>query len=274
MASSFKIREHKRINHISFVVSILRLEDYLKTLPNNLVSGEDVQLSDKSFKDIFDLVDLKKDDVFYHLGCGDGKGIVIAVENYNIKKAVGIDINENKIETARKNLQDKNISAELICGDIRNSELTDATVILFWFTDEKIISEMMKKFEKLNSGTRIITIWGPLPDCIPDKVKFPYIINKIPFKRTNSLQEQILSVFGVKCIDFVTAWEFAERYTKAIGTNVENDRFLTIIQTLTIWINAKNLGVSCGDKIPESIKTYINIMKTHYSIDFEYLLNE
>ena len=271
MASSFKIREHKRINHISFVVSILRLEDYLKTLPNNLVSGEDVQLSDKSFKDIFDLVDLKKDDVFYHLGCGDGKGIVIAVENYNIKKAVGIDINENKIETARKNLQDKNISAELICGDIRNSELTDATVILFWFTDDKITDTMMKKFEKLKPGTRIVTIWGPLPECLPEKVRFPYIVNKTPFKKV-SLQEQVLAVFGVKCIDFVTAWEFAERYTKAIGTNVENDRFLTIIQTLIIWINARNLGVSCGNEIPESIKTYINIMKIHFGIDFDYLL--
>jgi hypothetical protein len=79
----------------------------------------------------------------------------------------------------------------------------------------------------------------------------------------------------VKCIDFVTAWEFAERYTKSLGrSEIKNDRFLTIIQTLTIWINAKNLGVACGDEIPESIKTYINIMKMHFDIDFEYLLNK
>ena len=132
----------------------------------------------------------------------------------------------------------------------------------------------MKKFEKLNPETRIITIWGPLPNCIPEKVKFPYIINKVPFRKTDSLQEQLLAVFGVKCIDFVTAWEFAERYTKAIGVGVENDRFLTIIQTLTIWINAKKLGIVCDEGIPESIRTYINIMKTHFDIDFEYLLKD
>ncbi|MFB5624304.1 MAG: SAM-dependent methyltransferase, partial [Nitrosopumilus sp.] len=34
------------------------------------------------------------------------------------------------------------------------------------------------------------------------------------------------------------------------------------------------LGVVCGDEIPESIKTYINIMKMHFDIDFEYLLKE
>jgi hypothetical protein len=89
------------------------------------------------------------------------------------------------------------------------------------------------------------------------------------------MKEQVLAIFGVKCIDFVTAWEFAERYTKSIGTpEIKNDRFLTIIQTLMIWINAKKLGVACGENIPEAIQTYINIMKMQFDIDFEYLLKE
>ncbi|MEO2199608.1 MAG: SAM-dependent methyltransferase, partial [Nitrosopumilus sp.] len=50
------------------------------------------------------------------------------------------------------------------------------------------------------------------------------------------------------------------------------DRFLTILQTLIIWINAKELGVTCTEEIPESIRTYIGIMKMHFDIDFEYLL--
>ncbi len=252
----------------------MKLEEYLKSLPENIVSGEDVQLPDKSFRDIFDFADLGETDVFYHLGCGDGKGIRIALEEYNVKKAVGIDIDESKIRYAENSLIERNLSGDLICEDIQKANISNATVILFWFTDEKVINNMMEKFKKLNPKTKIVTIWGPLPECLPERVKFPYIINKIPFKKANSLQEQLLAVFGVKCIDFVTAWEFAERYTKAIGSNVENDRFLTIIQTLTIWINARKLGVSCGDEIPESIQTYINIMKTHFDIDFEYLLKE
>jgi hypothetical protein len=250
----------------------LKIEEYIKSLPENIVSGEDVQLPDRSFREIFDFVNLGEGDVFYHLGCGDGNGIIISLEEYNVKRAVGIDINKDKVKLAKDRMAERNLSAELICEDIRNSEISDATVILFWFTDEKIIEPMMKKFEGLEPGTRIVTIWGPLPYCLPEKVRFPYIINEIPFKKASSLQELLLSVFGVKCIDFVTAWEFAERYTKAIGESVENDRFLTIIQTLTIWINARNLGVTCGEEIPESIKTYISIMKTHFDIDFEYLL--
>ena len=253
----------------------MKIEEYLDTLPENVLSGEDVQLSEKSFRDIFKLAELNENDVFYHLGCGDERGLELALKEFKVKKAVGIDNNPEKIENAKKALEKNNINADLICKKIEETDISEATVIFFWFTDEQVINTMMEKFENLNPGTKIITIWGPLPDCLPDKVNFPYILSKIPFKKAESMQEQLLSVFGVKCVDFVTAWEFAERYTKAIGMpEIKNDRFLTIIQTLVIWINAKKLGVACGDEIPESIQTYINIMKMHFDIDFEYLLDE
>ena len=251
----------------------MKFEEYLETLPKNLLSGEDVQLPEKSLREIFKFSNLGKDDIFFHLGCNNEKGIEIAVNEFNVKKAIGIDNNLEKIQNAQKNIEEKNIDVKVIHQNIEESDISDATVILFWFTDENIIKKMIKKFEKLKPETKIITVWGPLPNCLPDKINFPYIINKVPFKKAENLQAQLLAVFGVKCIDFVTAWEFAERYTKSISSSeVKNDRFLTIIQTLIIWINAKELGVVCTEEIPESIKTYISIMKMHFDIDFEYLL--
>ena len=251
----------------------MKIEEYLETLPKNILSGEDVQLPEKSLREIFKFSNLGKDDIFFQLGCNNEKGIEIAINEFKVKKAIGIDNNLEKIQNAQKNIKEKNIDVKLIHQDIEESDISDATVILFWFTDEKIIKDMVKKFNKLKPETKIITIWGPLPNYLPDKVNFPYIINKVPFKKAENLQEQLLSVFGVKCVDFVTAWEFAERYTKSISSSeVKNDRFLTIIQTLIIWINAKELGVECTEEIPESIKTYISIMKMHFDIDFEHLL--
>ena len=251
----------------------MKFEEYLETLPKNLLSGEDVQLPEKAFREIFKFSNLGKDDIFFHLGCNNEKGIEIAINEFKVKKAIGIDNNLEKIQNAQKNIEEKNMNVKVIHQNIEESDISDATVILFWFTDENIIKKMIKKFEKLKPETKIITIWGPLPNYLPDKINFPYIINKVPFKKAENLQAQLLAVFGVKCIDFVTAWEFAERYTKSIsGSEVKNDRFLTIIQTLIIWINAKELGVVCTEEIPESIKTYISIMKMHFDIDFEYLL--
>jgi len=251
----------------------MKIEEYLETLPKNLLSGEDVQLPEKTLKEIFKFSNLGKDDIFFHLGCNNEKGVEIAINEFKVKKAIGVDNNLEKIQNAQKKIKEKNIDVKLIHQNIEESDISDATVILFWFTDEKIIRDMVKKFNKLKPETKIITIWGPLPNYLPDKVNFPYIINKVPFKKAENLQEQLLSVFGVKCVDFVTAWEFAERYTKSISSSeVKNDRFLTIIQTLIIWINAKELGVVCTEEIPESIKTYISIMKMHFDIDFEHLL--
>jgi len=252
----------------------LKIEEYLNTLPESILSGQDVQLSKQTFRDIFKFVNLGKNDVFYHLGCGNGLGLVIAKEEFNAKKIIGIDNSKEKIDAANKMLVEKDKSdVSIIHDDIVNVNIDDADVILFWFTDENILEKMMPKFSALKHGTKIITIWGPLPECLPHMVDFPYIINQVPFKKANDLKDQLLAIFDVKCIDFVTAWEFAERYTNAIGKdNPENDRFLTILQSLVIWINARNLGVACGDEIPESITTYMSILKNYFGIEIEHLI--
>jgi|TARA_B100000959_G_C14959619_1_gene615222 hypothetical protein len=252
----------------------LKIEEYLNTLPESILSGQDVQLSEQTFRDIFKFVNLGKNDVFYHLGCGNGVGLVIAKEEFNAKKVIGIDNSKEKINHAKKMLHEKNkTDVSIIYNDIVDANIDDADVILFWFTDENILEKMMPTFSALKHGTKIITIWGPLPECLPHMVDFPYIINQVPFKKANDLKDQLLAIFDVKCIDFVTAWEFAERYTNAIGKdNPENDRFLTILQSLVIWINARNLGVACGDEIPESITTYMSILKNYFDIEIEHLI--
>jgi len=161
----------------------LKFEEYLETLPKNLLSGEDVQLPEKSLREIFKFSNLGKDDIFFHLGCNNEKGIEIAINEFKVKKAIGIDNNLKKIKNAQKNIEEKNMNVKVIHQNIEESDISDATVILFWFTDENIIKKMIKKFEKLKPETKIITIWGPLPNCLPDKINFPYIINKVPFKK-------------------------------------------------------------------------------------------
>jgi len=219
----------------------MKLEEYLQTLPSSILSGNAVQLPDHSFKEIFEFVNLSNEDVFYHLGCGNGKGLTIALEEYGVKKAIGIDNDSKKIEMAKKIIDEKNLKNCFVnCKNVIDSEFDDATVILFWFTDNNITEKMLRKFEKLKKGTRIVTIWGPLPGYMPNKIDFPYIINQVPFVPAKDLKEQLLAIFGSRCIDFVNAWEYAERYTKAIGSpEAGNDRFLTILQSLVIWINVK-----------------------------------
>jgi len=247
----------------------VKIEEYISSLPSSIISGEEVQLLDESLREIFKFVNLGKDDVFYHLGCGTGNSLIIAAKEFGAK-SVGIDKDKIKITQAN---QEKNPRIILRCEDITNTDLSDATVILFWFSDDEIVEKMFERFSKLNPRCKIVTIFDPLPGIIPNKVSFPYLLHETPFKPAKTLKDQLVSVFETECIDFSTAWEFAERYTKAIGSpDAGNDRFLTILQTIMIWINARNLGLSCTKEIPAPVKAYIEILDNFFNIEVKHLI--
>ena len=252
----------------------MKIEEYLSTLPQSILSGEEIQIPPDTIREIFKFAEIGKNDTFYHLGSGNGISLKIARDEFNVKNAIGIDNSEKMINLAKKTIgEENNSNIKVIQQDVREAKFDDADVILCWFMDAEILEILVEKFQKLKNDVRIITIWAPLPGYLPEKVDFPYIMNKTPLNQTDDLKKQLLAVFETECIGFVTAWEYAERYTKSIGRdNPENDRFLVIIQALTIWINAKNLGVACGEEIPESIRSYIAILREYFGIEIEHLL--
>lgn len=247
----------------------MKIEEYISSLPTHIISGQEVELPDDSLREIFRFADLGKEDIFYHLGCGTGNSLSIAAKEFGAK-TVGIDNDKNKIMQAG---QQKEPNRILRCEDITESDLSDATVILFWFSDENIIQKMLERFTELKPECKIITIFDPLPGIIPNKVRFPYLLHKTPFIPAKNLKDQVVSIFETECIDFTTAWEYAERYTKAVGSpDVGNDRFLTILQTIMIWINARNLGLSCTKEIPAPVKAYIEILDNFFNIEVKHLI--
>ena len=248
----------------------MRIEDYIGSLPQGIITGDDVQLPASSFREIFGLAGVGGGDVLYHLGCGDGAGLEVALNAFGAGRAVGIDCDPEKISAAAgRGLE----GASLVCDDVRNQEFGDATVVLSWFADEGVASYIGGRIREMPPGRRIVTILEPLPGCRPDAVRFPYLLHRTPLTRAADPREQVLAIFGSGCIDFVTAWEHAERYAKAVtGPGFRNDRFLTIMQSVIIWINARNLGVACGEGVPESVRTYISILREFFGIEVEHLI--
>lgn len=104
----------------------MKIEEYLETLPKNLLSGEDVQLPEKSLREIFKFSELGENDIFFHLGCNNEKGIEIAVNEFKVKKAIGIDNNLEKTQSAQKNIKKNNTNAEIIYQNIEESDISNA----------------------------------------------------------------------------------------------------------------------------------------------------
>lgn len=248
----------------------MRIDEYIKTLPPDIINGEDVLLPDETVSRLLDFAGLRHGERFCHLGCGTGYALRVAAERG--AKISGVDLDPHRVDKARRVLGPL---ADIRLGDVAECRLPAADLILFWFADPRITHTMPERFSAMPDGTRIVTIWGPLPGCLPDAVRFPFVLNRVPFSIAHDLKSQIQAVFGVKCISYATAWEFAERYTKMLQpTNTQNDRFLTILQALTIWFEARSLGVTCEQEVPDPVRNYVHIMRNFFRIDFGHYMNK
>lgn len=246
----------------------MKLDELLSSLPQSTLKGDSITLPDSVIRKIFKFAGLRKSDIFYHLGCGDGREVDLAAREFAVKKAVGIEIDKELSEKARKRIA-KLKNASIINDDIRDAEISKATILLFWFTEPGLVNDMIKRFKhELKQGARVITIWAPLGLTLPNKIDFPFFVSRKPFRRAHSIRQQIRAIYGNDCIDFVASWLLAERYIDALEV-VPGDfrRFVNILQSMVIWINAWNMGVSCEKEIPPPVQTYVGILKTFFNID-------
>ncbi len=250
----------------------LELDEFLASLPQSIVTGEAVSLPDGVVRKIFRFAKLKKGDVFYHLGCGKGNAVAIAAKEFGAKKSIGVELDKATAAKARKQItQIKN--AEIVTADIRKADISNATIVLFWFNNPDMVDAMIRRFKKLTDGARVITIWAPLGMTLPDKIDFPFFVSKKPFKRARSIRQQIKAIYKTDCIDFTAAWLLAERYIDALEVVPgEYRRFVNMLQGMVIWINAWNMGVACEEEVPPPVQTYVGILKTFFSIDLSSMI--
>ena len=68
----------------------MKIEEYLSTLPQSILSGEEIQIPPDTIREICKFADLGQNDTFYHLGSGNGTSLKIARQEFNVKNAIGI----------------------------------------------------------------------------------------------------------------------------------------------------------------------------------------
>ena len=77
----------------------MNINEFIATLPSNVVTGESVIIPDDFIRRIFTLSNLKDSDTFYHLGIGNNpSSLIIAKKEFKVKKAVGIDVDPTIID--------------------------------------------------------------------------------------------------------------------------------------------------------------------------------
>ena len=129
-----------------------------------------VPTTDLAVAAMLKLADVKKTDVVYDLGCGDGR-IVIAAAKQLGARGVGIDINPERISEAKENARKAGVEKlvrfeenDLFLADIRG-----ASVVTLFLLPEINLKLRPKLLRDLKPGTRIVSNTFDMGDWKPDK---------------------------------------------------------------------------------------------------------
>jgi SAM-dependent methyltransferase len=104
------------------------------------------------------LADVKKGDVVYDLGCGDGRIVIQAAKRYGAR-GVGIDIDPARIIDARENAKKSGV-AELVQfrrQDLFEADLREANVVALYLLPGLNLKLRPRLLEQLRPGTRIVS---------------------------------------------------------------------------------------------------------------------
>ena len=109
-------------------------------------------------------------DTVIDLGCGDGRILTTAVEEYGVDRAVGYELNRHLVETALKNIYDKGLEKQIdvVDGNFMEANLSPATIITLYLTTTGNAKLRPKFKEELREGTRIISHDFPIIGWVPD----------------------------------------------------------------------------------------------------------
>jgi precorrin-6B methylase 2 len=105
---------------------------------------------------MLEMVAVKKSDLLYDLGCGDGRIVVMAAKKYGCK-AVGYEIVPELVEKGRKNIEKRKVEhlAKIKQADIFKLDLSEPSVITLYLLPNMNI-KLIPQLKKLKPGARIV----------------------------------------------------------------------------------------------------------------------
>jgi tRNA G37 N-methylase Trm5 len=120
---------------------------------------------------MLELAEVKKDDILYDLGCGDGRIPVTAAKKYGCK-SWGYDIDKDRIKESLENVK-KNKVENLVTierKDIFTLDLSKASVITLYLLP-RLNVKLIPQLEKLKPGSRIVSHDFDMKGVKPKKVE-------------------------------------------------------------------------------------------------------
>ncbi|MCJ7424046.1 methyltransferase domain-containing protein [Candidatus Bathyarchaeota archaeon] len=107
---------------------------------------------------MLNLAELKAGEVFFDLGSGDGRTVIMAAKSFGAR-AVGVELREDLVKRALSTIYEQSLQdrTTIVNGDMFNVDLTSADVIFLYLTTSANEKVKPKLESELKRGVRIVS---------------------------------------------------------------------------------------------------------------------
>ena len=107
---------------------------------------------------MLELAGVKKGDVVYDLGSGDGRIVVTAAKKYGVK-AIGFEIDPERIKESHENIKKAGVGnlVEIRQQDIRTVDLSQASVLTMYLLPEVNLMIRPNIWKQMKPGSRVVS---------------------------------------------------------------------------------------------------------------------
>jgi predicted RNA methylase len=104
------------------------------------------------------LAELKPGEVFFDLGAGDGRTVIMAAKDFGAR-AVGVELREDLVKKALSSIYEQGLQdrVTIVNGDMFNVDLTSADVVFLYLTTSANEKVKPKLEAELKKGVRVIS---------------------------------------------------------------------------------------------------------------------
>ena len=138
-------------------------------LPRPEVNAPFIRTPDEIVDEMLTLAEPKPDELLYDLGCGDGRIVIAAAERYGCR-AVGYDIDPERVAEARENVRDAGLEdrVTIVEQDVFTLDLRPADVVAVYLLP-RLNARLVPQLRQLRPGARIVSHDFDLPNVKPDR---------------------------------------------------------------------------------------------------------
>jgi SAM-dependent methyltransferase len=160
-----------RFRHFAIAFALfLTLAPAQDSAPKRAPDVPYVPTPDEVVQTMLKLAGVKKSDLVYDLGCGDGRIVITAAKQYGAH-GVGIDINPDRIREARLNAKQAGVEdlVKFVEGDLFDADIKDASVVTLYLLPSINLKLRPKLWKDLRPGTRVVSHAFDMGDWQPEK---------------------------------------------------------------------------------------------------------